>query len=211
MMDPHDLYPNSYHPVKMDRNRNFTGQALHLTRTEAAPRYYIVDFGISRRYQEGDLPVMEDIINGGDKSAPEHQAPSEPFKADPFPTDVYYIGNMLREDFLQVRAFMYNVAYFLINVLQQKRGFEFLRTLVESMVRKNPAERPTMREVANSFAQIRSALSVSTLRARVANRNEFLPMTLVRDLRHRGKQIFFGTARPRALESSPQAKPSTAS
>jgi hypothetical protein len=100
MFDPTHLYPDSYHPIETDRSRNFVGQAKHFTRTQKPCRYYLVDFGLSRRYSPDEEP-RESIIRGGDKTAPEFKNPKGPI--DPFPTDVYYLGNMIREDFLEVR------------------------------------------------------------------------------------------------------------
>jgi hypothetical protein len=108
MIDPTSLYPNGYHPVRIDRNRNFKGKAFHYTRTQRPPRYHLVDFGISRRYSPEQLPVQEDIILGGDKSPPEHEDENV-ITADPFPTDVYFMGNMIRENVIQVSSSLYNL------------------------------------------------------------------------------------------------------
>jgi hypothetical protein len=102
MMDASDMYPNGFHPVQQDRNRNFQGKAKHYTRTQRPPRYYFVDFGISRRYDPASGPVLEGPIIGGDKSVPEHQGDKVYQDCDPFATDVYSIGNLVREDFLVV-------------------------------------------------------------------------------------------------------------
>lgn len=103
MYDPTSLYPNSYHPIKSDKSRDLRGNARRYTRRQKPPKYYLVDFGISRQYASEDRPPSEPIIKGGDKSAPEHQ--EEYDSCDPFPTDVYYIGNMVRTDFLQVNSY----------------------------------------------------------------------------------------------------------
>jgi hypothetical protein len=100
MMDASSMYPDMYHPTKTDRKRDYTGKAFYHTRTQKPPKYYIVDFGISRRYTAEQLPVQERIVQGGDKSVPEHQG--KVMRADPFMTDVYYIGNLIRTNFLQV-------------------------------------------------------------------------------------------------------------
>lgn len=102
MMDPTGLYPDSYHPVAIDKTRDFRNVALHTSRTHRPPRYYFIDFGISRQYNPQDIPPSEPIIQGGDKTVPEHKDLSA--SCDPFPTDVYYLGNMIRRDFLQVRT-----------------------------------------------------------------------------------------------------------
>jgi hypothetical protein len=70
------------------------------TRTWRPPRYLLIDFGLSRQYDPAKGPPLEKPLRGGDKSAPEHRDMETP--CDPFPTDVYYLGNLVREDFIQV-------------------------------------------------------------------------------------------------------------
>lgn len=101
MMDPTGLFPGSFHPVKTDRSRDFRKTATRLTREQKPPTYYLTDFGLSRQYEPQDRPPLEGIIVGGDKTAPEHKNRSG--RCDPFPTDVYYLGNVFRTDFLAVR------------------------------------------------------------------------------------------------------------
>jgi len=100
MMDAKPLYPVPYHPVENDMKRDFSGRAKHRTRTERPVRYYLIDFGLSRRYNPADGPPREGIILGADKTVPEFAKSNDP--CDPFPTDVYYLGNCIRTTFLQV-------------------------------------------------------------------------------------------------------------
>jgi hypothetical protein len=101
MMDASPMYPKLWHAVKTDRTPDLKGKAPHSTRTQRPTRYYLIDLGISRKYENREDAVNEPIIVGGDKSAPEHQG--DVYECDPFPTDVYYLGNMIREHFLEVR------------------------------------------------------------------------------------------------------------
>lgn len=114
MMDPLPLYPNLYHPVDTRRTRDYTGIVKPFSRTEHPTRYYLIDFGLSRRYQPEDLPVLEDIIMPGDKTVPEYQGDAE--ACDPFPVDVYLIGNMIREKFLRVSSLIFSVSDELTNI-----------------------------------------------------------------------------------------------
>jgi hypothetical protein len=102
MMDASDMYPDGFHPVAQDKTRDFNGTAKYHTRTQKPPKYYFVDFGISRRYDPAKDSPLEDPIIGGDKSVPEFQGDRAFERSDPFLTDVYYIGNMVRRDFLLV-------------------------------------------------------------------------------------------------------------
>lgn len=98
MLDPSQMYPNGFHPVKNDKNKNFKGKATAYTRTQRPPRYILIDFGLSRQYLSRE--VTDNPLRGGDKSAPEHQS-HQP--SNPFHTDIYYIGNLVREKFTMVR------------------------------------------------------------------------------------------------------------
>ena len=51
------------------------------------------------------LPILDTPIRGGDKSAPEHQDRATQY--NPYPTDVYYLGNLVREFYIQVCAFCF--------------------------------------------------------------------------------------------------------
>ena len=99
------MFPEGWHLVNNDRKRdwNYYSKSEIYTRTQRPPKYYFIDFGISRRYDPADGPPLEDPINGGDKSVPEFQGKGAVTPCNPFPTDVYYVGNLVRTRFLQVR------------------------------------------------------------------------------------------------------------
>jgi ribosomal protein S14 len=106
MFDPSEMYPQGFHPAQMDRSRDFKGRAKRCTRTQRPPRYYMIDFGLSRQYRSRkahDVP-----LRGGDKSAPEHRNAA---RCNPFYTDIYYLGNLVRQEFIQVRWAMPTIAY----------------------------------------------------------------------------------------------------
>lgn len=109
MMDG-SMYPDGWHPCRQYMKPDFTGEAKHYSRTEKPPRYYFIDFGLSRRYSPNDPSPKELPILGGDKSVPEFRRSVE--VCDPYPTDVYYLGNMIREDFIKVSGllFVMNIA-----------------------------------------------------------------------------------------------------
>ncbi|KAK0501734.1 hypothetical protein EDD18DRAFT_1054750, partial [Armillaria luteobubalina] len=82
------------------------------------PRYYLIDFGQVRRYDPAD-----GVLRGADKMAPEHCNLEAPTERDLFLTDIFYLENMPREHFSDVRL-------------------DFLRLLVEDMIKESPSERP---------------------------------------------------------------------
>jgi hypothetical protein len=89
MFDPSGMYPDLYHPVWTERRRDFAGRATHYSRTQRPPKYYLIDFGLSRRY-EGDISaVVEPVIVGGERTAPEHAKDRGATPCNPFQTDVY--------------------------------------------------------------------------------------------------------------------------
>jgi hypothetical protein len=96
------MYPTSWHAVKTNYTPDLKRKAPHTTRTQTPVKYHLIDLGISRQYVNRADALTEPVIFGGDKSPPEHQG-SNAFYSDPFPTDVYYLGNMVREHFIHVR------------------------------------------------------------------------------------------------------------
>ena len=104
MLDPTNMYPKSFHPVALGRSKDFRRRAKAYTRTRRPSRYVLIDFGLSRRYDPANGPPVDVPIHGGDKSAPELQEGKTSY--NPFPTDVYYLGNLVREDYMQVRHFL---------------------------------------------------------------------------------------------------------
>ena len=110
MMDASPLFAVPFHPIRQTVRRDFKGPAeASYTRTERPVKYYIIDFGLSIRYDSVDPPPSEVPVLGGDKSVPEFKGddPSKRYGGlskpyNPFPTDVYCLGNWIREDFLDV-------------------------------------------------------------------------------------------------------------
>ena len=104
-IDPSEVYPESFHPMKTMFKRDFSGFAKHFTRTQRPPKYYFIDFGLSRKYDASETNLREFPIWGGDKEVPEFQSSNG--HCDPFPTDVFYLENMIKKDFIQVSFFTF--------------------------------------------------------------------------------------------------------
>ena len=98
MFEPSGMYPKGFHPVKRNRNRDFKGKATAYTRTQRPPRYLLIDLGLSRWYPKRD--ITDEPLHGEDRSAPELKSQNW---SNPFNTDIYYIGNLVRDEFMRVR------------------------------------------------------------------------------------------------------------
>jgi len=155
MLDATPMYPDSFHPhvAYQDRRPDFRGRAKCYSRTQRPPKYYWIDFGISSQYDSLSPPPREYRIWGGDYSVPEFQ--DNEGLHDPFPTDVYYVGNLIKTNFVQ-----------------PMHGFKFMESLVADMTQDDPTKRPTMDVVVSRFDHIRRSLSNWKLRSRVFKRKE---------------------------------------
>ncbi|KAJ6538806.1 hypothetical protein DFH09DRAFT_1397385 [Mycena vulgaris] len=172
------MCPEGFHPINYWRKRDFySGDAKFYTRTQRPPKYYLTDFGLSRIYASKNPPPLEPVIFGGDRSVPEFKITDEygPIECDPFPVDVYYLGNMIKTDFLDGRD--------LDNYGNKMSGFEFMRSLANDMTAEVPAKRPTMDKVLDRFTTIRAGLSSWKLRSRVVKAKDS-PWSLDHIIKH---------------------------
>jgi hypothetical protein len=104
MADPLPLYDSPPHPYELIKRHDFSGDVkVCSSRTQTPIKYYLVDFGLSRRYNPEDGPPLELPPWGGDNSVPEFLAADTP--CDPFPVDVYCLGNVIRQYFFKVIFF----------------------------------------------------------------------------------------------------------
>ncbi|KAJ7502453.1 kinase-like domain-containing protein [Mycena galericulata] len=194
LMDASEMYPDGFHPVETKRKRNFSGRVKFYNRTQRPPKYYYIDFGLSRRYETRNPPPLEPIIMGGYKNVPEFRFTEDgepPEDCDPFPTDVFCLGNMICADFLQGDK---------SNEYKNKLyGFEFMKPLVDDMVSEDPATRPTMDEVVERFAAIRSTLGAWKLRSRVVKASDWFPMDFPRTVRHWYRRVGYVLTRTPAI------------
>ncbi|KAL1713748.1 hypothetical protein EV715DRAFT_295794 [Schizophyllum commune] len=151
--------------------RDFRGkwEASH-TRTERPVKYFLIDFGSAARYDSVDPPPLEVPLPGGDRSVPEFVGynlclPLSKVKLhNPFPTDVYYLGNWMREEFLD--GMKSRVSGSIMH--SRRKGMEFLRPLVNDMIQAEPSQRPSMDQVVERLESIIGSRSSWRLRSRLA-------------------------------------------
>jgi len=160
MLDPSDMYPNGFHPIKINRSRDFKSRSWRFDRMQRPPRYYLIDFSLSRQYSSRN--ALDDPLRGGDKSAPEHQLGR---RCNPFQTDIYYLGNLVRERFINVTMFESRFFACAYRIIQNYTSFGFMKGLVDAMTHEEPSRRPTIEEVIARFTRIRESLSVFKLRS----------------------------------------------
>ncbi|KAK0479283.1 hypothetical protein IW261DRAFT_1336727 [Armillaria novae-zelandiae] len=103
VLDPDKMYPKGFNPVSLSLAPNRSSlkglkMAKYIPQTKCWPRYYLIDFGISHQYDPFNGPPMEPPISGSDKHAPEHSIDD----CNPFLTDVYYLGSLLKRTFFVV-------------------------------------------------------------------------------------------------------------
>lgn len=92
MMDT-SIYIGAFHPDDAFMERSYSGLARYKTRTKSPVKYYLIDFGPSRRYNDSVVHPHEIPILRGDKDFPEFQNSSE--VCDPFAT-ASVVYNLLR-------------------------------------------------------------------------------------------------------------------
>ncbi|KAF8889082.1 kinase-like domain-containing protein [Infundibulicybe gibba] len=186
MMDSVCLYRKPVHPTNLTKTRDYTGRPKASTRTQRPVKYYLVDFGLSCRYDASEQHPLSQSFIGGDQTVPEF-APG--VQVNPFPVDVYCIGNVVRR-LTQGNSLVQ---------FPPRKGFAFMEPLIADMVQDDPAKRPTMDEVVSRFADIRNDLSSWKLRSRFARRDENPVSGIFRSVSHWVKQAMFIVTRTPAL------------
>ncbi|KZS89809.1 hypothetical protein SISNIDRAFT_469063 [Sistotremastrum niveocremeum HHB9708] len=105
MMDPVKMYPKAFHPSEpgcytaSPESSEVIIPAPHTSRTISPVRYYIIDFGESRRYQSYEARGYVSGTVGHSLDVPEFKT-NEPF--DPFALDIRALGDMIKTNLYDV-------------------------------------------------------------------------------------------------------------
>ncbi|KIJ28276.1 hypothetical protein M422DRAFT_270420 [Sphaerobolus stellatus SS14] len=153
MMDTSNMFPNEFHPVDFLQRREGDGHnAQYYSRTAHSTKYYLINFGLSRHYDlaKGAPFKLKVPIIGADHTTPESQGDGARTRSNPYSTDVYYLGNWVKKDFMSVYI-----------------NFDFMFDLVKDMTREDPSERPKMDEVMIRLDTILRSLGPIKLRSRL--------------------------------------------
>ncbi|KAJ7153507.1 hypothetical protein C8R43DRAFT_1126792 [Mycena crocata] len=170
MVESTALFRDLPHPMDASQRRDFSGPPRTVkTRTQLPVKYFIIDFNLSIRYDD-DGPHLELSGWGGDKTVPEFRTQE---RCDPFAVDVYCLGNAIRQYFSQGW-----------DIDPGKKGFGFMKPLLDDMCQDEPKARPAMSEVVSRFEMIRLGLSELKLRSRVAPKTEFFLAGIFRSTGH---------------------------
>lgn len=101
MFDAQKMYPKGFHASVPSFTPDASAPAPYITRAAAGGvRYYFTDFGISTLFENG----KRSNVTGKDcqdKTVPEL---SEIYPYDPFPVDIYTLGNLYKNEFIEVRV-----------------------------------------------------------------------------------------------------------
>lgn len=100
MMDGSELYPEGFHPVVPSLKLNYRDLAPELRRRDVSNvKYLFTDYGVSSRFDDPSAPRLVLGTECQDRTVPEL---SRTIPYDPFPVDVYTLGNVYREALLEV-------------------------------------------------------------------------------------------------------------
>jgi len=170
MMDASEMYPKGFHPTRKHKAPDGISSAKCISGAKRV-KYYFIDFEMSRLIKR-DSDRQMCVRQGGRNLPPEIERGAE---YDPFPVDMYYLGNVYREHVLEKYANMY-----------------FLRPLVESMIREDPKARPSEAQALAQFTSLVSSRSGYSLRWRLRRkRMEGRWSSVLGDIKSGSKEAFF--------------------
>ncbi|TEB23480.1 other/AgaK1 protein kinase [Coprinellus micaceus] len=186
MLDPTGMYPAKFFVWTPNMKADYSGPIQpRYMRTERGPKYYIIDFGFSKQFNSEELPPSEIPMAASDPTIPEL---NDPKPCDPFPIDVYTVGNLILTDFIEGKP--WNIEY------KGRRGFDFLLPLVNTMVSVEPSERPSMKEALDKFNEIVGTQTPWTLRSRALPKDKEPLLTRVpAEVNHWKRRLWYITRR----------------
>jgi len=171
-MDASRLYPKGYHYARPSISPTGTDIAYPRRRRELPEvKYYITDFGMSTRFENGDSTRLVTGSEGQDKSVPEL---SDTVPYDPFAVDVYTLGNVYKETLLEPYV-----------------NLSFLAPLIESMTREDPKARPRIDEAIADFNRLLSQQPSYRLRWRLKHKESSAAYHLYQDIRSLGREAVY--------------------
>ena len=151
------MYPEGFHPIKLNHTPDWSGFAKHTSRTVAKVKYYFIDFGISVHVPEDLRPKLVTGFLGRDRDPPEL---SRTVPYDPFKLDIFIIGNMLKREFQKVRSVFWSKPHSQLTTYKPFSNVNFLKPLIDEMTQADPSSRPDAKVVLARWQGIRKSISV---------------------------------------------------
>ncbi|KAJ7646825.1 kinase-like domain-containing protein [Roridomyces roridus] len=184
LMDATPLLPGLAHPWRPRLTRNLASRTRFRNRLKHPVKYYLIDFDLSGVHDPSSGPPFMLTGYGGNRGVPEFAVQEQP--CDPFPVDVYCLGNMIKVFFTEGDELYRS---------EKIPGFEFIQSLVADMMKEDPAKRPNMDEVVRRFDEIRGGLSGWKLRSRCAPVDESRVSRIFRSTIHWTRQFCYAVRR----------------
>ncbi|KAI0767251.1 kinase-like domain-containing protein [Fomes fomentarius] len=139
MMDATAIFPRGFHPVTdICLPDDITRFAPTLPRSKVPVTYYFVDFGISSLFAGDQASRLVTGSFGLDEEVPEL---SDEVPYDPFKVDIFILGNLFCQTFVEHNQRFSNV--------------DVLAPLVWQMTKSDPSARPSAEEALQMFRDIR--------------------------------------------------------
>ncbi|KAF8494058.1 hypothetical protein JB92DRAFT_1154764 [Gautieria morchelliformis] len=123
-MDAIKPFPNGFLPIDIVCEYKRDRFARHWTRTEHPPEYLLIDFGLSRFYVPKHARHWIFLFVVSIELHPRVQADKYNEHSNPFATDIYHVGNMIKMVFVDVRF-----------------GFDLKVPLITNMIQEEPSKR----------------------------------------------------------------------
>ncbi|KAI0076137.1 hypothetical protein K474DRAFT_1663403 [Panus rudis PR-1116 ss-1] len=174
-MDVSPLYDNDSRNdnihVTDDHCHNHKRKGKQHARTTHPVKYYLSDFSQSRSFDSGEAkprisdPFWSRLV--ANAAVPEFRSGGPLASFDPFSTDVYLLGDLIRKNFLAVF-----------------RRLSFMWPLILAMCNEDPEARPTTDQFVRLYDDVLRKLPWYIPRKRLCDRLEKLHTTVVEEVKH---------------------------
>lgn len=98
MFDAAGMFPKGFHASVWNLDEHGKPTVPRRRRDVTSVKYYFTDFGLSSRFLEGE-PHVASGMDGLDEEVPELLPYN---RYDPFPVDVFILGNVFKRNFISV-------------------------------------------------------------------------------------------------------------
>ncbi|KAH9941283.1 uncharacterized protein BXZ73DRAFT_88426 [Epithele typhae] len=186
MMSPVPFLSEMPHPCFPKKSYDFRRRIKYTTRTAARPKYYFIDFGISYIYPKDCVAPRAPPLRLGILTVPEFQGSGQDKLHDPFPVDIYCLGELFRSIFTE-----------------EYYGLKMLEPLIADMIQTDPVKRPTAAHVSLRFNEIITSVRSWQLRSRLVRKEEFGVVGLFKAISHAFRTARYIVSRTPALPTPP--------